>query len=148
MKWSYKFTQVSLIFSQSILASSSLQIEKLTIFLQDVANRSFLKSNALYKTLDNQKLLAEKDAEIAKRINQALAMGNELYAANRKHTQETYLLKQQIKSLEEENTKLQEQLQSAQAYKYSNHTWKLVVVVFRITEFLSLVLVHQVSTSD
>ena len=102
MKWSYKFTQVSLIFSQSILASSSLQIEKLTIFLQDVANRSFLKSNALYKTLDNQKLLAEKDAEIAKRIDQALAMRNELYASNRKHTQETYLLKQQIKSLEEE----------------------------------------------
>jgi len=101
MKWSYKFTQVSLIFSQSILASSSLQIEKLTIFLQDVANRSFLKSNALYKTLDNQKLLAEKDAEIAKRIDQALAMRNELYAANRKHTQETYQLKQQIKSLEE-----------------------------------------------
>ena len=102
MKWSYKFTQVSLIFSQSILASSSLQIEKLTVFLQDVANRSFLKSNALYKTLDNQKLLAEKDAEIAKRIDQALAMRNELYASNRKHTQETYLLKQQIKSLEEE----------------------------------------------
>ena len=148
MKWSYKFTQVSLIFSQSILASSSLQIEKLTIFLQDVANRSFLKSNALYKTLDNWKLLAEKDSQIAKRIDEALAMRNELYASNRKHTQETYLLKQQIKSLEEENTKLQEQLQSAQACKYSNHTWKLIVVVFRITEVISLFLVHQVSTSD
>ena len=82
-----------------------------------------LKSNALYKTLDNQKLLAEKDAQIAKRIDEGLAMRNELYAANRKHTQDTYFLKQQIKSLEEEKTKLQEQLQFAQACKYSNRTW-------------------------
>ena len=77
----------------------------------------------MYKTLDNRKLLAEKDAQIAKQIDESLAMQNELYAANWKHTQETYLLKQQIKSLEEEKTKLQEQLQSAQACKYSDRTW-------------------------
>ena len=58
-----------------------------------------------------------------KRIDEALAWWNQLYAANRKHTQETCLLKQQIKSLEEEKTKLQEQLQSAQACKYSDRTW-------------------------
>ena len=45
-------------------------------------------------------------------------MRNKLYEANHKHNQETYLLKQQIKGLEEENTKLQEQLQSVQACKY------------------------------
>ena len=50
-------------------------------------------------------------------------MQNELYAANWKHTRETYLLKQQIKILEEEKRKLQEQLQSAQACKYSEITW-------------------------
>ena len=77
----------------------------------------------MYKTLDNWKLLAEKDSQIAKRIDEALAMRNELYAANWKHTRETYLLKQQIKILEEEKRKLQEQLQSAQACKYSEITW-------------------------
>ena len=49
MKWIYKFVQVSLISSQSVLASSCLQFDKLIVFLQDVANRSFLKSHALYK---------------------------------------------------------------------------------------------------
>ena len=93
MKWIYKFVQVSLISSQSVLASSCLQFDKLTVFLQDVANRSFLKLHALYKTLDNRKLLSQKDAEIAKRIDQALAMRNQLYETNRKHTRETYELK-------------------------------------------------------
>jgi len=41
-----------------------------------------LKSAALYKTLDNQKLLAEKDKQIAKRTDEALAWQNQLYAAN------------------------------------------------------------------
>ena len=68
--------------------------------------------------MDNRKLLAEKDALLAKRWDQYLDMRNKLYEANHKHNQETYLLKQQIKGLEEENTKLQEQLQSAQACKY------------------------------
>ena len=51
---------------------------------------------------------------IAKRLDEYLNMQNKFYDANRKHTRETYLLKQQIKSLEEEKAKLQEQLQSAQ----------------------------------
>ena len=77
----------------------------------------------LYKTVENQNLLAQKNAEIAKRLDQALNMRNQLYEANRKHTWETYELKQQIKSLEEEKAKLQEQLQTAQACKYSKYTW-------------------------
>ena len=91
--------------------------------MQDVANQSFLKSTALYKTLDNWKLLAEKDKQIAKRTDEILAWRNQLYAANQKYTWETYILKQQIKSLEEEKMKLQEQLQSAQSCKYSSRTW-------------------------
>ena len=81
-----------------------------------------MKSSALYKTLDNQKLLAEKDAVIAKWFDECLDKRNKLYQANRKHTQETYLLKQQIKSLEEEKVKLQEKLLAAQTSKYSNRT--------------------------
>ena len=91
--------------------------------MQDVANQSFLKSTALYKTLDNRKLLAVKDKQIAKRTDEVLAWRNQLYAANQKYMWETYILKQQIKSLEEEKMKLQEQLQSAQACKYSSRTW-------------------------
>ena len=72
--------------------------------------------------MDNRNLLAQKNAEIAKCLDQALAMWNQLYDANRKHMREIYELKQQIKSLEEEKTKLQEQLQSAQACEYSNCT--------------------------
>ena len=60
------------------------------------------------------------DAEIAKRLDEALAVRNKLYEANREHTRELYKMKQQIKSLEEEKAKLQEQLQTAQACKYLN----------------------------
>jgi len=72
--------------------------------------------------VDNRNTLAQKNAEIAKRLDQALAARNKLYEANRKHTREIYEMKQQIKSLEEEKTNLQEQLQSAQACKYLNCT--------------------------
>jgi predicted nuclease with TOPRIM domain len=62
--------------------------------------------------------LAQKNAEIAKHLGEALAARNKLYEANREHTRELYKMKQQIKSLEEEKFKLQEQLQAAQACKY------------------------------
>ena len=45
---------------------------------QDVANRSFLKSHALYKTVDNRKILEEQKAMIAKRLDEALAAQNKL----------------------------------------------------------------------
>ena len=74
-------------------------------------------------TVDNRNLLAQKNPGIAKHLDQALSMRNQLYEANRKHTRETYELKQRIKSLEEEKARLQEQLQLAQACMYSNCTW-------------------------
>ena len=93
--------------------------------LQDVANRSFLKSHALYKTIDNQKTLAQQNALIAKRIDESLAARNKLYDANQKHHLELCDMKRQIKGLEEERSKLQkeksklqEQLQIAQACEY------------------------------
>ena len=105
----------------------------------DVANWSFLKSSALYKTLDNRKLLAEEDALIAKRLDEYLDMRNKFYDANQKHTRETYLLKQQIKGLEGEEAKFEEQLQSAKVSKYSNRTWLLLRVVLRIDEIFLIV---------
>ena len=66
--------------------------------------------------------MAQKNAEIAKRLDEALTARNKLYEANRQHTREVYQMKQQIKSLEEEKTQLQEQLQTTQACKYSNST--------------------------
>jgi predicted nuclease with TOPRIM domain len=65
-----------------------------------------LKSQALYKTVDNQKTLAQQNALIAKRLDESLAARNKLYEANREHTQELYKMRQQIKSLEEEKAKL------------------------------------------
>jgi predicted nuclease with TOPRIM domain len=62
----------------------------------------------LYQTVDNQNTLTQKNAEIAKRLDESLAARNKLYEANREHTREIYKMKQQIKSLEEEKTKLQE----------------------------------------
>ena len=64
----------------------------------------------LYQTVDNRNTLTQKNAEIAKRLDEALAARNKLYEANREHTWELYKMKQQVKSLEEEKTKLQEQL--------------------------------------
>jgi len=72
----------------------------------------------LYQTIDNRKTLAKQNAEIAKRLDESLAARNKLYEANREHTRELYKMKRQIKSLEEEKAKLQEQLQTAQACKY------------------------------
>ena len=93
---------------------------------QDIANRSFLKSHALYKTVDNQKILEKQKAMIAKRLDEALAARNKLYEASQQHHLEVCNIKHQIKSLEEEKSKLQEensrlqkQLQSAQACKHS-----------------------------
>ena len=77
--------------------------------IQDVANRSFLKSHALYKTVDNRKILEEHNALIAKWLDESLAARNKLYEANRKHHLEVCDMKRQIKSLEEEKSKLQEE---------------------------------------
>ena len=93
---------------------------------QDVANCSFLKSHALYKIVDNRKILEEQKAMIAKRLDESLAAHNKLYEANRQHHLEICDMKRQIKNLEEErsklqeeNSKLQKQLQTSQACKYS-----------------------------
>ena len=90
---------------------------------QDVANRSFLKSHALYKTVDNRKILVEQKA---KRLDEALAARNKLYEACQQHHLEICDMKRQIKNLEdersklqEENSRLQKQLQTAQACKHS-----------------------------
>ena len=92
---------------------------------QDVANRSFLKSHALYKTIDNRKTLEEQKAMIAKWLDESLAARNKLYEANRQHHLEVCDMKRQIKDreeerskLQEENSRLQKQLQTAQACKY------------------------------
>jgi len=45
--------------------------------------------------------LAQKNAEIAKHLGEALVARNKLYEANCEHTRELYKMKQQIKSLEE-----------------------------------------------
>ena len=93
---------------------------------QDVANRSFLKSHVLYKSVDNRKILEEQKAMIAKRLDEAIAAWNKLYEASQQHHLEVCDMKRQIKSLEEEKAKLQEensrlqkQLQSVQACKHS-----------------------------
>ena len=90
--------------------------------LHDVASRSFLKSHALYKTVDNRKILEGQKAMIAKRLDEALAARNKLYEASQQHHLEVCDMKRQIKNLEEERSKLQEensrlqkQLQTAQA---------------------------------
>ena len=85
--------------------------------IQDFVNRSFLKSQALYKTVDNRKTLEQQNVLIAKRLDESLAAWNKLYEANQKHHLELCDMKRQIKGLEEErsnlreeNSKLQEQL--------------------------------------
>jgi len=60
-----------------------------------------LKSHALYQTVDNWNTLAQTNAEIAKRLDEALTARNKLYEANRERMRELYKMKQQIKSLEE-----------------------------------------------
>ena len=93
--------------------------------IQDIANQSFLKSHALYKTIDNHKTLEQLNALIAKWLDESFSARNKLYVANRKHHLEVCDMKRQIKSLEEEKSKLQEeksklqeQLQIAQACEY------------------------------
>jgi len=73
--------------------------------IQDIANQSFLKSHALYKTIDSRKTLEQLNALIAKWLDESLAARNKLYEANRKHHLEVCDMKRQIKSLEEERSK-------------------------------------------
>jgi len=42
----------------------------------------------LYQTLDNWNTLNQKNTEIAKHLDEALAARNKLYEANHEHTQE------------------------------------------------------------
>ena len=93
--------------------------------LQDVANRSFLKSHALYKNVDNRKTLEQQNALIAKRLDESLAARNKLYEANRKHHLELCDMKQQIKGLEEENQSSKKKIQS---FKSSCRLLKLVSI--------------------
>ena len=92
---------------------------------QDVANRSFLKSHTLYKTVDNRKILEEQKAMIAKRLDEAFAVRNKFYEASQQHHLVVCDMKRQIKNLKEErskiqeNSRLQKQLQTAQACKHS-----------------------------
>ena len=83
--------------------------QSLPCMSHDVANRSFLKSQALYKTVDNWKTLEQQNVLIAKRLDESLAARNKLYEANRKHHLELCDIKRQIKGLEEERSKLQEE---------------------------------------
>jgi len=68
--------------------------------LQDVANRSFLKYQALYKTMDNRKNLEQQNAMISKRLDESLAARNKLYEANQQHHLEVCDMKRPIKNLE------------------------------------------------
>ena len=77
--------------------------------IQDIANRSFLKSHALYKTVDNRKILEQQNALIAKWLDESFSARNKLYEANQKHHLELCDMKRQIKGLEEERSKVQEQ---------------------------------------
>ena len=85
----------------------------------------------MYQTVDNRKTLAQQNAQIAKHLDESLAARNKLYEANREHTRELYKMKQQIKSLQEEKTKLQEQLQIAQASEYLNIFFISILLIIR-----------------
>ena len=89
--------------------------------------------------------MAKQNAEIARRLDESLAAQNKLYEANREHTRELYKMKQHIKSLEEEKTKLQEQLQIAQACEYLNI---LLFYILPIVTYISLYQVLQVTKLD
>ena len=109
-----------------------------------------MKSQALCKTVDNQKTLEQQNALIAKQLDESLAARNKLYEANRKHHLEHCDMKRQINVLEEErsklqeeNSKLQEQLQIAQACEYSIFCPDIVLSII-ITE-ISLRQVLQVT---
>ena len=121
--------------------------------IQDVANQSFQKSHALYKTIDNRKTLELQNALIAKRLDESLTARNKLYEANRKHHLKVCDMKRQIKSLEEEKSKLQEeksklqeQLLVAQACEYLICCLDIVLSII-ITE-ISFHQVLQVTTLD
>ena len=89
--------------------------------------------------------MAKKNIEIARRLDESLAARNKLYEANCEHTRELFKMKQQIKNLEEEKTKLQEQLQIAQACEYLNI---LLFSILPIVTEISLYQVLQVTKLD
>jgi len=88
--------------------------------------------------VDNRKVLEDQRAMIAKRLDESLAARNKLYEANQQHRLEICNMKLQIKNLEEEksrlqeeNSKLQQQVQAADACKYSifflDFAWSIII---------------------
>ena len=83
---------------------------------------------------------------IARRLDESLAARNKLYEANRQHHLEACDMKRQIKNLEEhklklqeENSRLQKQLQTAQACKYP-----IFCLDFVLSEIIIKISFHQV----
>ena len=113
MKWSYQFMQVSctLIEYFSIMFPSTSNTEFELLF-QDIANRSFLKSQALQETADNSELLAQKDALVKRCFDEYLDMRNKYNDLVHERTREQYLLRKEIESLKKNKKELQEQNQS------------------------------------
>ena len=62
-----------------------------------------------FQTVDNRKILEEQKIMIAKRLDGALAARNKLYEASQQHHLEICDMKRQIKDLEEERSKMQEE---------------------------------------
>ena len=73
----------------------------------------------------------KQNAKIAKRLDESLAAQNKIYEVNREYTRDLFKMKQQIKSLEEEKTKLQEQLQIAPASEYLNIFFISILLIIR-----------------
>ena len=83
---------------------------------------------------------------IAKRLDKALAARNKLYKASQQHHLEVCDMKRQIKSLKEErsklqveNSRLQKQLQTAQACKFS-----IFCLDFALSIVITEICFHQV----
>ena len=95
---------------------------------QEMANRSYIKSQKLQATIDVEEILQEKDRQIQikecqlqKKSDEYLDIHNQLYKLQHESTWSIWLLKKDVKNLERDKKELEEKNQSLQMKKRGDY---------------------------
>jgi len=80
--------------------------------MQNLANRSYLKSQKLKAVRNGHRLLHEQDCHLAKKTYKYVKIHNELYVVKQECIRETWLLIKEIENLEMDKKSLEERIQS------------------------------------
>ena len=82
------------------------------VLIQEMANRSYLKSPKLKAAVDASKLLEETECWLQDKIDRYLEAHNQLHQLKQKSTRQIWLLKKDVENLEKDKKELKEKKSS------------------------------------